>query len=147
VSPWISDISVIDNRMATFDALSPTWGARQWTLTEVLIHLLSVGTVLRVTTRPGAHNRPVLPQLHAAADSLGLEADSFGVFETDELHEKGLLGDDYYLSGSMNLTYNGIELLDEMVSFDVAPEAVADARLVYYGRWGGRLPGRTSDSR
>jgi hypothetical protein len=56
------------------------------------------------------------------------------------LHEKGLLGDDFYLSGSMNLTYGGVELLEETVKFDTAPEVVADARLVYYERWGGELP-------
>jgi hypothetical protein len=141
VSPWISDITVIDNRMATFDALNPSWGARQWKLSDVLIHLLHLGTVVRVATRPGAPNRPVLPQLLAAVKSLELSEESFKVFEAEELHEKGLLGDDYYLSGSMNLTFNGVELLDEMVSYDVSPEAIADARLVYFRRWGGRLPG------
>jgi hypothetical protein len=143
VSPWISDITVIDNRMATFDALNPAWGARQWKLSEVLVNLLQLGTVVRVATRPGAPNRPVLPQLAAAMENFGLPKDAFKVFETEELHEKGLLGDDYYLSGSMNLTFNGVELLDEMVTFDVSAEAVADARLVYFRRWGGRLPGPT----
>jgi phosphatidylserine/phosphatidylglycerophosphate/cardiolipin synthase-like enzyme len=143
ISPWISDIAVIDNSMATFDMLNPSWGAREWRISEVLIHLLRIGTVVRVATRPGAPNRPVLPRLSAAVEEFALPEGSFRVFEVEELHEKGLVGDDYHLSGSMNLTFNGVELLDEMVTFDVSPEAVAEARLVYYRRWGGRLPGQT----
>ena len=48
--------------------------------------------------------------------------------------------DDLYLSGSMNLTYGGVELLEETVKFDTAEDVVAEARLVYYERWGGELP-------
>ena len=146
VSPWISDITVIDNRTGSFDALSPSSGAREWKLSEVLVHLLRRGTVVRVATRPGTPRRPVLPRLTGAVDDFSLSEDSLRVFETEELHEKGLLGDDYYLAGSMNLTFNGVELLDEMVTFDASPEATADARLVYYRRWGGRLPALTGET-
>jgi hypothetical protein len=140
VSPWIGDIPVIDNRTATFDGLNLEWGAREWKLSEVLGYLLERGTVLRIATRPGRVSRPVLPHLAATAAALGLSQERFRVFERDELHEKGLLGDDYYLSGSMNLTYNGVELLDETVTFDDSSEVVADARLAYHHQWGGILP-------
>jgi phosphatidylserine/phosphatidylglycerophosphate/cardiolipin synthase-like enzyme len=33
------------------------------------------------------------------------------------------------LSGSMNLTYNGLELNDEMVVYDTAAKTLAEARL------------------
>ena len=35
------------------------------------------------------------------------------------------------LSGSMNLTYSGLELNDELVLFETSPEAVAQARLAF----------------
>ena len=60
--------------------------------------------------------------------------------EAQDLHEKGLLGDDFYLSGSMNFTFGGVELLEEAVKFDTAEDAVAQARLVFHERWGGILP-------
>ncbi|MFN8765058.1 MAG: hypothetical protein ACK5ZC_11340, partial [Pirellulaceae bacterium] len=47
----------------------------------------------------------------------------------DTLHLKGLLGQDYYLSGSMNLTYNGVEINHEGVSLNRSPEAIAEARI------------------
>jgi phosphatidylserine/phosphatidylglycerophosphate/cardiolipin synthase-like enzyme len=33
------------------------------------------------------------------------------------------------LTGSMNLTYNGLELNDEMVVYDTTPKTLAEARL------------------
>ena len=75
----------------------------------------------------------------SAASEAGVTS-SLLLNEAEDLHEKGLLGDDFYLSGSMNLTYGGVELLEETVKFDTAEDVVAEARLVYYERWGGELP-------
>jgi hypothetical protein len=62
------------------------------------------------------------------------------VTQVEDLHEKGLLADDFYLAGSMNLTYGGVELLEETVTFDTAADVIAQARLVFYERWGGEMP-------
>ena len=48
---------------------------------------------------------------------------------SDTLHLKGLLGKDYYLSGSMNLTYSGVEINHEGISLNRSPEAIAEARI------------------
>lgn len=139
VSPWISDIPIIDNRAGGFDALDPGWGPRVLRLGEILARCMGGGTTIVVATRPVDHNRPFVLQLQTAAVEVGLP-DALIVGEAEDLHEKGLLGDDYYLSGSMNLTFGGVELLEETVKFDTTDAVVAQAQLVYYERWGGRLP-------
>lgn len=139
VSPWITDIPIIDNRAGAFDALDSSWGPRVLRLGEVIARSLEVGTAVVVATRPVPHNRPFLSQLSAAAAELRV-ATALRLNEGDDLHEKGLLGDDFYLSGSMNLTYGGVELLEETVTFDTAEDVVAQARLALYERWGGELP-------
>jgi hypothetical protein len=139
VSPWISDIPIIDNRAGAFDAMDSTWGPRQLRLLDVLQRSLAVGTSVVVATRPLPHNRPFLDQLAGRVEGSGA-SDALVVHEAEDLHEKGLLGDDYYLSGSMNFTYGGVELLEETVKFDTADDVVAQARLVYHERWGGLLP-------
>ena len=139
VSPWISDIPIIDNRAGAFDALDSSWGPRTLRLGEVITRSLQIGTTVVVATRPVPHNRPFLAQLASAASEAGVTS-SLLLNEAEDLHEKGLLGDDFYLSGSMNLTYGGVELLEETVKFDTAGDVVAEARLVYYERWGGELP-------
>src|SRR4051794_25409881 len=60
VSPWVSDIPIIDNRAGAFDALDSTWGPRQVRLLEILQRCLAVGTAVVVATRPVPHNRPFL---------------------------------------------------------------------------------------
>jgi hypothetical protein len=139
VSPWVSDIPIIDNRDGAFDAIDSTWGPRQLRLLDVLQRCLSVGTSVVVATRGLPHNRPFLDQLIGRAEDRGA-SDALVVHEAENLHEKGMLGDDFYLSGSMNFTYGGVELLEETVKFDTADDVVAQARLVYYERWGGLLP-------
>lgn len=141
VSPWITDVAVIDNRTATFDGLNPEWGAREWRLSEILGYLLERGTVLRIATRPSTSAMAILPRLRETAMTLELTSEEFEVFEREELHEKGILGDDYYLHGSMNMTHNGVQLLDELVDFEVSAEAVAGAHLAYFHEWRGILPG------
>ena len=144
ISPWISDIAVVDNRVGTFNAINPSWGPRQVRLIEILGHLLQVGTVIRLATRPGAHNEQFIGRMRSIANRLELAQEVFGITQTEDLHEKGLLGDDFYLSGSMNLTYNGVELLEEAVKYDTDPGVIGEARLTYFQRWGGRLPSAPS---
>jgi len=139
VSPWISDIAVVDNRAGAFDALDSSWGQRLLRLSELLARNLRLGSTVVVATRPVTHNTLFLDQLAGMAAEFGV-ASALRVNEAEELHEKGLLGDDFYLGGSMNLTYGGVELLEETVTFDTAPSVVAEARLTFYERWGGDLP-------
>ena len=63
--------------------------------------------------------------------------DRLVVHRVAQLHEKGIAGDEFYLGGSMNLTWNGIEVLEESLLFTTVPETVATIRLQYRQRWGG----------
>ena len=45
------------------------------------------------------------------------------------LHTKGVLLKRGLLTGSMNLTHNGLELNDEMVVYDTTLKTIAEARL------------------
>ena len=53
-----------------------------------------------------------------------------------ELHEKGILAGGMLLSGSMNLTYNGIRRLEESIHLTDDTNTVARARVAYEERWG-----------
>lgn len=139
VSPWITDLPVVDNRAGTFAGLSPRWAPRQIRLTEVLEQLLEYGSQVVIATRPVPHNDQVLTEMQDAIDRLGVPAEQLIIHRTEDLHQKGVLGDDYYLSGSMNLTYNGVEILEETLRFDVGPAVVAEARITFATRWGGTL--------
>jgi hypothetical protein len=127
VSPWITDIDILDNRCGQFSSLVPTWGLRRIRLSEVFAQIMSQSRV-HIVARPDSHNDAFLRKmddLSRASD----DADNLHVTIRDTLHVKGLLGQDYYLSGSMNLTYNGVEVNDEGVSLNRSSEAIAEARI------------------
>ena len=73
-------------------------------------------------------------------DSLrGIGPDDSLIFhERAELHAKGIVGDAYALIGSMNLTYNGLDRLTEMLIFNTDRPAVESLRLSFRREYGGR---------
>lgn len=93
-----------------------------------------VGTTVHVATRPDAHNEAFLERMRRLAEPSGLP---LRVHVAEELHEKGLLGDGFYLSGSMNFTFNGISLNEEAVHFTIEPAVVSENRIILTDRWGG----------
>ena len=131
VSPWISDIPVLDNRTNTFSSLVGQWGRRQVPLSAMLGYLARRGTRLLVATRPDTHNRDFLNQLRLQ----GADEERVIIREAEALHEKGILGDRYYLSGSMNFTRNGISFNEEVVHFFTAASSVASNRQLFVKRW------------
>ncbi len=133
MSPWISDISVIDNRDNQFTYLYPFWEGIRVKLSVVLYHLLLKGASVYLVTRPVDHNIAFLSNLEK---QLGGKVYPFHIRQVEEFHEKGILGNDYYLSGSMNLTYYGITLNEEVLHFFTDPEIIAGKKLVVRERWG-----------
>ena len=133
VSPWVTDVLVLDNRAGAFDAAGPGWGPRQVRLSDVLVELLASGRV-HVVTRPDDHNEAFIRTLTDTAEAAG-RVGRLRVVRRDTLHHKGLLGTDYYLSGSMNFTVNGLEVLEEAVTLQTDPAAIADARLALRDRY------------
>ena len=90
---------------------------------------------VHIVARSDSHNETFLRKmddLSRASDN----SDNLHVTIRDTLHLKGLLGQDYYLSGSMNLTYNGVEVNHEGVSFNRAHEVIAEARIHFQENYG-----------
>ena len=131
VSPWISDIPIIDNRSGSFWALDVSWAQKQIRLREVLLRIVQNGGVVTMVTRPPENEITVGQRLQREMDARG-QSEGFELIHTDEdFHSKGLLGEDFYLMGSMNFTYNGLEINDETISLDRDRQRVAEARYVF----------------
>ena len=130
VSPWISNVVLIDNRSGNFDALNPEWGRCEVRLVDVLLALMSRGTSVNVITRGDETNRAFIDRLKAMAQQLALE-DLVSITLREKLHTKGVLLSNSLLMGSMNLTYYGMQINDEWVEFSVDPEDLAATRLEF----------------
>jgi phosphatidylserine/phosphatidylglycerophosphate/cardiolipin synthase-like enzyme len=134
ISPWLRDVPVIDNTTGSFVVLCPEFPRTEIRLSLVLRELLARGSSLVIATRPEPGNRQVIDNLQASGETEGL------IFqERAELHAKGIVGNRYSLIGSMNLTYNGLERLTEMLVFQTDPGVVEQIRLSFQREYGGRV--------
>jgi len=128
VSPWISNVVLFDNRAGGFGSVNPEWAAGEIRLIEVAINLMARGAPLGIATSFDAHNDALIERLDAAAGEAGLVG-KLTIVRRQHLHTKGVLVKRGLLTGSMNLTYNGLELNDEMVVYDTVFQTLAEARL------------------
>ncbi|WP_329346210.1 phospholipase D-like domain-containing protein DpdK [Streptomyces microflavus] len=131
VSPWITDIQVLDNGHGAYDALFgdvPPQGCR---LSDALARISHGGARVHVVTRGDAHNGDFLRRLVKAAppNRIHIEQDP-------NIHEKTLCGIDWILSGSMNFTVRGMAKNDESVTYKAGGASAAQARLDLAQRWG-----------
>ncbi len=134
VSPWLSDIEVIDDTAGAFASIVGDALSTSLTLSAALVCLAEAGTRVRVVTRPGdsqdfrnALNRRLAHSPHK---------DQVTLCTVETLHTKGLVGDDYRVMGSMNFTFNGIRINDEIIRFDRSAEAIARIRLAFEQQYG-----------
>ena len=135
VTPWISDVPIIDNRTGRFKGLMPTLPQRWIRLGEILEQQLVRGGSLVIACRPDNHNQSFTGHLRRGIRQIGCEQ-QVRVSLSAELHEKGILTESVFLSGSMNLTYNGLRTLEEVIHLTDESDAVLRARAAYQDRWG-----------
>lgn len=132
VSPWLRDVPVLDNSTGSFLFLCPDFPRTEVRLSRVLRELLDRGTTVVIATRADAGNRQVVDGLQGTG-----KADAVVFHERAELHAKGIVGDRYSLLGSMNLTFNGLERLTEMLVFQNDRGSVEQLRLAFRREYGG----------
>lgn len=132
VSPWISDMPVLDNRAGGFHGLDPEWPAARLSLSAVLVSLAERGTAVRVLTRPD-DNDAMIDKLRSLADSRSapLEVRVGDI----TLHAKGLAGDHFRLLGSMNFTTSGVLFNDEQIEYSADRSDIAEARRNFDALW------------
>ena len=136
VSPWISDIPLIDNRSGNFDSVNPAWGRREIRFAEALTALMIRGSPVVVVTRDTETNLAFLTLLQEAASQAAV-LDQLRVVRRNELHTKGIVLSRSQLFGSMNLTHNGLEILEESVEFCIDSEEVALRRNEFHDAYAG----------
>jgi superfamily II DNA or RNA helicase len=127
VSPWITDVNLLDNRSGGYTGLEREWPKRMLTLAELLACALKTSpqTTLHVVTRPAPHNRRFIHQLRTLCQA-DLTENRLVLDDSREvLHVKGFAGSSFALKGSMNFTYNGIEVLEEAVELEIDAHRVA----------------------
>ncbi|MAC83369.1 MAG: hypothetical protein CL624_04470 [Arcobacter sp.] len=137
-SAWISDIQLFDNRGLQYRSLEPDWPADMISLSKVLLALAKRGTQIIIITRDDKVNQNFLNKikLNKSEDMI------VDIILRDEFHEKGLLGDSYEITGSMNFTFNGIMINDERVIYRCDKKNISERHIVMWRKYGDALNDR-----
>ena len=123
VSPWISDIAVIQNIGRRYASLDPTWEAGEVLLSKYIATFLGLGSSIALVMNDSKHNDWIIDRL----DSLRLGElypEKLIVRQMKSIHAKGIVGDHFALTGSMNITFNGVHINDEYIDYTAQPGIV-----------------------
>ena len=126
----------MDNRAGRFASLDAVWPLGPVPLSAVLRTVVARGGTLAVVLRDAAHNRSFLERLRILGRAF---PGKVKIALASDFHEKGIVGSDYDLSGSMNLTHRGVEVNDEHLIFRTDRATVAARRLTLDAHWRSRL--------
>jgi hypothetical protein len=76
VSPWISDIQVVDNTSNSFICLEPSRSRSRILLSQILSTLTQRGTIIHIATRPDKHNHSFIEALRVKTDGVNCHVHS-----------------------------------------------------------------------
>lgn len=133
-SPWISDFVLFDNQFRQFGSIFPGIAdSGSIRFREYLRHLSRQMKVRIITTRTDT-SLAFLKSFDSQMKDVAYK------FAPDEYHEKGILAPSFYIEGSMNITYNGLYVRDEKITYHVPTttdgrEKVSSAYLEFNRRW------------
>ena len=134
VSPWISDIPIIDNQASKFNGIGINYSAKI-KLVEVLILLMQSNVKVNVVVCYDPHNESFLNSLIHKVREKDL-CNLLHIGKLGILHSKGILCEHQYYNGSMNITYNGVYKKDETVTITVSKDEIAQASIHFNNEYG-----------
>jgi hypothetical protein len=134
-SPWMSNFDLFDNRFGAFASLFPDLADKPFIkFSDYLVRLARRCEVRIITTQ--TETSIAFVEILRQENSNGL----FWRFADDEYHEKGILGPQFYIDGSMNITYSGVFIRGEKLTYYTAATPsgrakIATAYVEFDRRW------------
>jgi phosphatidylserine/phosphatidylglycerophosphate/cardiolipin synthase-like enzyme len=130
-SPWISDTKIIEKKLCL------SWpfligGEEGATLAEVISFLSNKGTKVMVATKKDGGYRKGTDAFIRRLAELKSSAE---VRYDNSLHEKGLLTNNFYLSGSMNFTFTGLSINRESIVLEERREKIDQQKAEFSVYW------------
>ena len=127
VSPFISDVPILDNRAGNFNSLNPEWNRKIIKLSDYIRQIISNGSKTFLVTKEIDENMGFLNQLDDEMNEYASKG-FFSLIFREKLHTKGILTNSASITGSMNLTWSGFNINDESIEYDIDPERLSQMR-------------------
>tara|TARA_Y100001960_G_C14304388_1_gene647654 strand:- start:258 stop:641 length:384 start_codon:yes stop_codon:yes gene_type:complete len=126
-------MDILDNASRRYSYLNPDWGVGNIRLSGVVDTLINKGTKIICILNDSPVNSEIKTRLTLMKDSF---PDLMKIIIDNELHEKGILTDNFTLDGSMNLTYRGLNINQEYIRYSCDSEILARKRTSLEGHYG-----------
>ena len=133
---WVTDINLINNSARNFCSIQPDWPASEIQVSKVLESLLVRGSELRLILRETKHNQSFIRKIKKLKQEYGNQIKWVSL---KKFHEKILLGDRFFLHGSMNLTKSGLTENNEHIVLRTDKDTIAKQSLQLEQQWGEKL--------
>ena len=119
---WMSDVELLNNEASEFSSLEPDWPNSMVCLSDVLRALLKRGCKIFLVLKDEEHNRKVEEEIiKRCQEYSGL----LKIHWDEHEHKKVIVGDDFVVEGSMNLTKNGLNTNGESITFNTDLQVVS----------------------
>jgi hypothetical protein len=125
-SPWITDVTLINNAYGQYRSLIPESEQSKIRLSSLLNILSERSTRIFILTRPDSKNTGTF--LTRLSELIHCKFNP-------NLHEKILVTDHFYFRGSMNFTYSGININDEHSELSTDSEYISQALVQAKRSW------------
>jgi len=123
-SPWITDFYLFENSFKQFSALFPEIGEKSRILFSDYLVRLGESRKVRIITRKDKFSEDFLAQKKLEGSAL-IDVR----FSDDVFHEKGILTPFFYIFGSMNLTYSGLTINGEKITYYSAESSEGKSKI------------------
>ena len=130
LSPWISDVELIDNRGGRFAGIEPAWPSAWIRLLPILRAIAERGGRVVIVANRAPHNDEFERRLR------DLDEPALCFIRDESVHAKGIVGEHFLIAGSMNLTYGGVRRNDEHLHYATDPERIHEWRVELEQKWG-----------
>ena len=119
---WMSDVELLNNEASEFSSLEPEWPNKMVCLSDVLKALMKRGCEINLVLKNVDHNRKVEKEISKRCQEF---TDLLKIYKDEKEHKKVIVGEDFVLEGSMNLTKNGLKTNGESITFNTDLQDVA----------------------
>lgn len=126
ISPFLSNAPIMDNKLNGYTDLFPNSYNKMITLADILRTLAWNQVKVRAICNPERK------ETRQFLEVLGTDIE---VRELKNNHEKGLVTSNFYIHGSMNFTYSGININGEHVRITYNTSEINQALMSARARW------------
>lgn len=123
-SPWISDFPLLNNRFRQFSALFPELDSRAEIRFADVLALIGRRMPVRIITVENEVSTNFVRSL-APGEGSGIRVR----FAPEVHHEKGILTPWFYIDGSMNITFHGVHIRGEKITYHVSSSDEGRAKI------------------